>query len=180
MTLKKYPLPMRVFHWTISMLIFGMLIVGFLMTGWLSEKPFTGDLFWWHKSFGVLILGLVLLRMLSRVVFHAGIPPLPQSFPASEKILAGVVHKALYLMLLVMPLSGYLMSSFHPKSSGVSLFSLQLPVFLPKNEALAGVFKEIHDLSAWILLALIALHILGVIKHRFFDKPEHDVLGRML
>lgn len=180
MQIQKYPLPMRAFHWTISILVFGMLILGFLMTGWLDKVSYKGELVTWHKSFGVLILCLVVLRLLTRLLHLKSIPPFSSSMPAYEIFLANIVHKLLYVFLLIMPLSGYLMSSLHPKSSGVAFFGISLPQFLPKSQVWSGFFSQIHEISAFALLALITLHVAGVIKHRFFDKPENDSLGRML
>lgn len=180
MEIKKYPLPMRVFHWTVSILVFVLLFVGFSMSDWLADKPFTGQLYAWHKSFGLLVLLLVMMRAFTRFSYRGRRPELASTLPSHEKWLAHAVHKLFYVFLFLMPLSGYLMSSFNPKSSGVSFFYIPLPNFLPKNEQLAGVFKEAHEVIAFCLIALIVLHVAGVIKHRFFDKPEHDSLSKML
>lgn len=179
MSVTKYPLPMRLFHWTMSIIIICLLIVGFLMTGWWSEKPFTGDLFFWHKSFGVLILILVTMRIPTR--FHyRGQRPTMDGIPVYERRLAEAVHKLLYAFMLIMPLSGFLTSSFHPKSPGVPFFFGYIPNIFPKNLEAAEFFASVHWYSAYILLVLLFLHIAGVVKHRFFDIPENDSLRKML
>lgn len=176
----KYPLPMRAMHWTMSVIILCLLIVGFLMTGWWSEKPFTDDLYFWHKSFGVLILILILTRIWMRRRYQNEIPPLAMTLPAHERWLADIVHKAFYVFLVIMPVSGFLMSSYHPKSPGVSFFFGYFPNFFPKNQMLADLFKDVHNFSAYCILVILFLHVAGVVKHRWFDKPENDSLGKML
>jgi cytochrome b561 len=80
--------------------------------------------------------------------------------------------------MLIVPLSGYLMSNSY--GFEVKFFGLTLPNLISQNIDLAKDFGEIHEISAFSLAGLIALHIVAVIKHRFFDQKENDVLKRML
>jgi cytochrome b561 len=180
MTPTKYPLIMRLFHWIMSLIIIGLIIIGFVMTQIFPDESFTGDLYKWHKSFGVVVLILIGLRIAVRLANSKSIPPMMTNLPRYEQIAATVAHKLLYALMVIAPVSGYLMSSAYPKSSGIFLFGLKLPDALPKNEGLAEIFTEIHEVSVYCLAALIAIHIAGVIKHRFFDSKDHDVLNRML
>lgn len=174
----KYPFLMRAFHWVMSVIIIALLIVGFLMTGWWSDKPFTGDLYFWHKSFGVLILLLIALRIPTRF-YYRGQRPTMDNIPKHERFLAEAVHKLLYVFMVVMPVSGYLMSSFHPESPGVPFFFGYIPNIFPKNLEAAQWLSDVHGISAYCLLVLLFLHVAGVVKHRLFDKPEHDSLRKM-
>lgn len=129
-----------------------------------------------HKSFGVIALIFIFIRIINRFVFKA--PALPQTLKKSEQILSHLGHFGLYVLMLCVPLSGYLMSN----SFGfpVHLFSIELPFLVATNFELGKIFSEAHELLAFGLLGLVGIHVLAVIKHRFFDKPENDVLKRMI
>jgi cytochrome b561 len=180
MSTNKYPFVMRLFHWTMSLIIIGLIVVGFLMTEVFTDEPFTRDLYQWHKSFGLVILILIGLRILTRVGNRKSIPPVLGTLPRYEQIASVVGHRLLYLLMVIAPLSGYFMSSANPKSAGVFFFGLKIPDALPKSQALAETFSEIHEFSVYCLAALIAIHFIAVIKHRFFDSKDRDVLRRML
>lgn len=180
MTPAKYPLLMRLFHWTMSVIIIGLILVGFAMTQIFPDESFTGDLYKWHKSFGVVILILIGLRILTRIVLRKSVPPVMGNLPRIEQIASMIGHKMLYVLMVLAPLSGYLMSSAYPKSSGIFLFGLKLPDALPKNQALAEFFTAVHVISVYCLAALVTVHIAAVIKHRYFDSKDQDVLKRML
>ncbi|MGB0361057.1 MAG: cytochrome b, partial [Endozoicomonas sp.] len=126
--------------------------------------------------FGVLILFLFVIRLIMRHL--SKVPELPKTMPVHEKKLGNLVHWLLYLLMLIVPLSGYLMSNFGGRN--VPFFDFVMPNLVEKNDTLAGLFHEIHITIPYFMLGIIILHILGVIKHRFFDKPEHDVLRRMM
>jgi len=96
----------------------------------------------------------------------------------SEKILAHLAHGALYLLMIIVPLSGYLMLNLF--GYPVKFFSIELPSLVTANPELGMTFAEIHEVSAFILLGIVAIHILAVVKHRFFDKPENNVLKRII
>lgn len=180
MEIQKYPLPMRIFHWTIAVLVIVMLIVGFSLATWLDQSPDKKQILMLHISTGILILMLVIGRLLTRIFYHAKVPPLAPTLPFYERALAYVVHRLLYVFLFVMPLSGFLMVSYNPKNTGIFFYGIPLPSFLPKDEALSKLFWEVHEVSAFCLITLIVLHLAGVIKHRFYDKPEHDSLAKMI
>ncbi len=129
-----------------------------------------------HKSFGVIILLLIFLRILNRLIKKA--PALPKTMSKIEQILAHLGHLGLYASMIVVPLSGFLMSN----SFGfpVKFFGTELPVLIGTNFDHGKLFAEIHELGAYALLGLVVVHVAAVIKHRFFDKPENDVLKRMI
>lgn len=180
MEIKKYPLAMRLFHWTISSLVIFMLILGFALAFGLDKTEYKGELIGLHKSLGILILLLVIFRVFTRFNYRKDLPEIAGTLPWYEHALAKAVHYMLYLFLFIMPLSGYLMSAMNPKSVGVFFFGIALPNFLPKDEGLSGLYFDVHEVSAYILCALIFLHLSGVVKHRLFDKPEEDSLSKML
>jgi len=134
------------------------------------------DLYLLHKSIGVIILFLVIIRIINR--FTNYYPPLPDTMKRWEIILAHFNHTLVYILMLLVPLSGYLMSNAF--GYPVLLFGVELPFLMQKNLELAPMIHESHWILAYILIAALVLHIAGVIKHRYFDRPEHDVLKRMI
>jgi len=128
-----------------------------------------------HKSFGITILGLAVLRLLWRWMNPT--PPLPDTLKPYERVLAKFTHAALYILLFAMPLSGWMMSS--ARGFPVSWFGFfQLPDLVPKNKTLYDLFLGTHEALQWVLYTVVALHVLAALKHHFMLKD--DVLKRML
>ena len=173
----KYSLSSRILHWSMAAIILTLLGLGIFMTEFLSkEAPNRMMVYDLHKSLGVLVLILIFLRIVNRLIHKA--PPLPQTFPKWEKILAHLGHSGLYFLMILTPLSGYLMSN----SFGypVKFFGLEMPFLVEKDFEIGKIFSETHELSSYTLLGLVALHIIAAFKHRFEKNPEHDVLKRMI
>ncbi len=178
-TIKQYPRPLRCFHWLMAVIVIGMIILGFTMANVLTDEPYTRSLYNLHKSFGFLVLILVVLWIATRLKLKHEVPPLSATLPKYERIGAKIGHISLFAFVFIAASSGYLMSSLSPKSSGVALFGLPVSKFMPKNGDLASIFAGIHEISVYCLAALIAVHIAAVIKHLYFDKLEKDVMKRM-
>jgi len=158
-------------------IIIGLLGLGIYMTEFLShdaENRF--QIYDLHKSFGVVILLLIFVRIINRFLKPA--PALPQSLPQIEKFASHAVHILLYILMLAVPLSGYLMSNSY--GFPVHLFSITMPNLIAANPEFGKIFAQAHEFLSYSLLAAVGLHFLGALKHRFFDKPENDVLKRML
>jgi len=172
----KYPIPMRLMHWVFAVLILSIIGVGWYMVGLDKSVSYKYDLYHLHKSFGVLVIFLLVARLAIR--WMSRIPPLPKSMPESEQKLGKLAHVLLYVFMFVVPASGYLMSNASGRD--VPLFNLVMPSVIGKSSELAGFFHDAHGIVAYTLLAIIVVHTLGALKHRFFDKPENDVLHRMM
>ncbi|MBU6339261.1 MAG: cytochrome b [Rickettsiales bacterium] len=157
-------------------LILTLIALGIYMTGLSKEDPSRMEVYNLHKSLGALALIFVFIRLVNRVIKPA--PKLPDTIVKSEKILAHLAHIGLYILMVIVPLSGYLMSNYF--GYPVQLFGIKMPTLVQTNVDLGKIFHETHEISPYILLGLIILHVIGVVKHRFFDKPENDVLKRML
>ncbi len=177
MDINKYSTLMRIMHWLMGITILGLIACGWYMTSLDNSVSYKQAIYHWHKSFGVLILFLLFARILIRLASR--VPPLPETIQVHEKLLARLVNWLLYLMMFLVPASGYLMSGAAPGKT-VPFFNWTMPGLVEKNKALAGLLHGIHIVIPYILLGIVALHILGALKHRFFDKPENDVLKRML
>lgn len=175
----KYPVAIRILHWMIALIILGLIGLGWFMTPYdVDNIEYSENLYHWHKSFGMLVLFLMLARVLVRI--NVKIPELPEGLPAHEKKLSHIVHILLYVFALSIPVLGYVQSSTYEHSSGVHFFFTNLPEIFDDNKATFDITNFIHKVGAYVLLFLVSMHVAGALKHRFFDKEENDVLKRML
>lgn len=174
-TTENYGLVAKGFHWLIALLVIGLLALGLYMSAQEPPTPQVFKLYALHKSLGITVLALAVLRVLWRL-YNAHPLPLP-NHKAWEKVLAKAVHAFLYLSLFLMPLSGWVMSS--AKGYSVSVFNLfTLPDFVPRSDSLAEAAEEVHEIAAYTLIAIVVLHAAGAIKHHVIDKDS--TLRRML
>ncbi len=128
-----------------------------------------------HKSFGMTILMLAVVRLLWR--FKNPPPELPAGMTPLERGVAQLTHVVMYVLLFAMPLSGWLMSS--AKNYSVSWFGLfTWPNLIGQNEGAFDILKSTHYWLSNALFGIVALHILAALKHHFWNKD--DVLRRML
>ncbi|CDZ78255.1 hypothetical protein BN59_02565 [Legionella massiliensis] len=161
-------------HWLIAVVVIIMLCGSYFLDD--LPEQYIGTAFMFHKSIGITILFLMLLRLIW--ILYAGKPDLPQSVPAWQRSLSKLVQYALYFFVILMPLCGWIMSTAANKAPYFfNMFRFPLPV-VPFDKNLAGLMKNAHNTIAWILIALVVLHIAGVLKHHFIDKD--NILRRML
>jgi cytochrome b561 len=172
---KKYPLTMRILHWAMALIIVGLVCVGSYMADLPDDAVDKYALYPWHKSFGVLILILVVARLVIRKL--SVIPDLPSAFSSKEKLIIKIGHGTLYLLMIATPAVGYAMSC--AAGAGVKFFGIALPSVLEKNEALFENLSEVHETLAWALLIIAGLHALAAIKHMFDKNPDRHILNRM-
>lgn len=173
----RYGLVSRAVHWLTALLIFTLIGVGMYMSDLDKADPSRLSIYSAHKAFGVLVFLLLLLRIIWLRVSPA--PALPAVLSAVEQKLFKTVKVGLYLLMLLVPVAGYTMSvaGGHP----VSFFGLfTLPALFAKSKALGGFAHEAHEMLAYLLLALVAVHLAGAIKHRLKGNTEADLLKRML
>lgn len=161
-------------HWLMALLILTVLPLGLTMTE-LELSPLKLKLYAWHKWLGVTVFMLAVLRLAWRLTHPA--PPLPSGMPTWERTAAHLMHWYLYAFMLVLPLSGWLMSSAKGFQT-VYLGVLPIPDLLAKDEALGEMLGEVHASLAWLFLLLLAVHVAAAVKHHLVDRD--DVLARML
>ncbi|MGR8921374.1 MAG: cytochrome b [Gammaproteobacteria bacterium] len=157
---KKYTGTAIALHWVSALAVFGLIGLGWFMVD-LPKGPDRGYFFALHKSIGLSVFVLVVLRIAWRI---RHLPPaLPKEVPLWQRALARVVHLAFYALLLVQPVSGYLSSSF----SGYKTrwFGLPLPHWGWRDAPLNELFTEIHVIGSIALVVLVAIHVLGVLSH---------------
>lgn len=175
--MQKYHISSRILHWSMAVIIIFLLGLGIYMANFLPKDAANRmDIYMLHKSFGVLALGLIVIRLVNRFINKA--PALPEAMNKFEKLAAHIVHAGLYLLMIILPLSGYLMSNAF--GYPVGFFGIELPFLMEKNEQVGMIFHEIHEIAPYVLIGVLVLHVAGAIKHRYFDKPENDVLRRMI
>jgi cytochrome b561 len=161
-------------HWAVALLIFAAFPVGLYMVE-LPLSPTKLKIYSYHKWVGVTIFLLALARLLWRATHPA--PPMPESVPRWQQALAGATHILLYLLMVAIPLSGWLMSSalgFQTVYLGV----LPLPDLLEKDKLLGEQLKFLHMFLNYTLAALVLMHIGAALKHHLIDRD--DILTRML
>ncbi len=150
-----------------ALIILGLVLVGFYMKA-LPYSPEKLDIYAVHKSFGLLILWMVGLRILWRLWTK---PPAPQKNHESwEKILAHIAHITLYVAMIGMPLTGWLMSS--AGEYPVPFFGIKMPDLVSKNPDLAKLMNSTHTIIGYVLILTIFLHAAGALKHHFIDRDE--------
>lgn len=167
-TEEKYGLIARGFHWIIAVLILGLLPVGLFMGG-MENSPLKFEIYAMHKSFGLLVFFLGLLRLFWRW-FVSPPPEHMENHAAWERTLSSAAHFWLYICIIGMPLSGWLLSS--AGEFPVPFFGVQMPLLMAKNESLGNLFSDVHAVLAYTLLFTLALHAAGALKHHIIDKDE--------
>lgn len=165
---EKYPYALRMLHWLMAAILLGLIAVGWYMAELPKEDPSKFMFYGWHKSFGVLALLLIVLRIAIRL--RSSVPPLPEALGAMVNRLSHAGHKLLYLLMALVPLSGYTLSV--AGGHEVKMFGIPIPALLPKNEELGELAEELHELLPYLLLAVIVVHVAGVVWHRVVDKQN--------
>lgn len=178
-----------ILHWLIAIGIFSMFALGWYMSELPKDAPkqIAYDLFDWgiytwqlseeasprtfyfnlHKSIGVTLLALIIIRVLWRITHRP--PAMLSSYKAWERKLATGTHHVLYLLMIAMPLSGLIMAI--GSKYGVKWFGIDFIGGLD-NTPLREAFKEVHEVVGAIILLVLILHIAGALKHKFIDKDS--------
>jgi len=174
---EKYSLTLRILHWLMAVALILMIAVGWYMAALPQESDIKYDIYPIHKSIGITLFVLVVIRIIVRLFSKA--PPLPSNLASWEKWLTKITHFSLYLLMIAIPVVGFLSSDY--QGFTVAWFGIEIPELVTDNENIATVMHESHEILAYLLLVLIVLHIAGAIKHRFFDKDkQNDVLKRII
>lgn len=165
-----------ILHWLIALLIAGNFI-----GAWVADdlpKPEKLELMGYHKAFGLLILALTVLRLVWRLVHKA--PPPVETLKPWEVALSKLTHAGLYVLMLAIPLAGWAMVSGFSHGAPTSLFGLINVPALPvgSDKATVGLYHELHEVFANLMIALFVLHVAAALKHAHIDKD--GTLRRMV
>ncbi|MGE5170057.1 MAG: cytochrome b [Rudaea sp.] len=160
-------------HWAVAALIVGNLLLGLSMVP-LPISPRKLHWYLWHKSIGVTVFALTSLRL----AWRARRPhPAPVAMPAWQRKAARATHALLYLLLLAIPVSGWLYSA----ATGVQVVYLglvPLPELVPKDKPLADMLRVTHLALNSVLFTVVCIHVAAALRHHFVDRDA--TLARML
>ena len=165
----RYTSTAKFLHWLVAVAATAQLTLGLCMIQISATPP--GPRAWWfnlHKSIGITLGVIILLRLAWRLTHPA--PPLPEFIPAWQRTTAKLVHGALYVCMVVIPLSGYLGSSFtrYP----ILYFGHALPRWAAESPALKELCSRVHLTAVVVFITLIAIHVGKVLKHLIVDRDE--------
>jgi cytochrome b561 len=164
---RRYSVGAMIFHWVIAVAV----IANWRIAEAYSQSQIDADKAFHmtnHKALGITILVLTVLRLGWRLTHK--VPPMPEATAAWERRLSRAVHSLFYILLIGLPIGGWLAGSFAGRPIDMlGLFTIpQLPV--AQDFGMAKTIIGFHSQGGEILLILIGLHILGALKHTFFDK----------
>ncbi len=171
-----------VLHWLIAACILALLAMGLVMTHVKLAPATLFPLYQLHKSVGVTVLLLVLLRVIWRLTHRP--PPLPAAMPGVERAASSTVHLLLYALMLVMPLTGWAVVSASPMNIPTVLYGIvpwpHLPVLstLTHKKPVEAVLQTLHAWGAWIVIGIVAVHIAAALRHHFITRDA--IMLRML
>ena len=164
-------------HWLTALIVVGQVIVGFTFAG-IERGPARADLFTVHKTLGATILLLALIRLAWRLAHPP--PPFPIELPRWERVASVWTHRAFYLLLIALPLTGLMTvsggASVEGKTTTPLLGGIPLPLIPGISENAGERIGGIHELLVFITLALLALHVAAAIKHQI---ERNRAAGRM-
>jgi len=173
-------------HWLMALMIFVMLGFGTYMSNFETDLVAQFQMVQQHKSVGFVVFSLALLRVLWRFANRQA-PGLPQHMPGWQRSASHISHLMLYILILAMPLTGWLMASASPlndegayptqiKNMVFGLFELPDP-FAQGSKALTEALHTAHWLCAVLMVAILLVHVAAALKHHFVDRDA--ILRRM-
>lgn len=171
---RRHAAPTRALHWIMAVLVLLMIPAGLVMVQPGLDRGLQNTLFIFHKNAGILLLLLLMLRVAMRLRHPA--PPLPAAMPGWQRLAAGATHGALYLLLLAVPVAGYI----RVKAGGFpieSVDALGIPSLVPRSDALADTAKLAHRALGLAMGGVIAAHVGAALFHGIVKRD--GVFSRM-
>jgi cytochrome b561 len=173
-TMQKFGRARRSFHWLIA----GLLLIQIPLALYMVDQPEGADQFAnyaLHKSFGMVLFSVGVARLVWALLSKR--PALPADTPRWEKVIAKVTQAILYILICLMPMSGWMMSSL--ADVPITIFGLfTLPMLVPPDKETMESFRDMHEIQSWILLTVITLHAAAALRHHFITR--NDILRSML
>ena len=160
-------------HWTIAALILAQLVGGIVMHKLPNSVSFKFEAYQMHKSFGLVVLALSLVRLGWRLTHRP--PAVLATHAPWERALARITHVAFYALMILVPLAGWAMISNSALPSPLFLSPIDIPK-LPVGGSV-DLWAEIHEYLAFAMIGLLALHVAGALKHHYKDRD--GTLARM-
>ena len=172
-TADSWGIPAKVFHWVMAALILAQIALGLMAASW-RVSPAKLELFFWHKSNGMLILALVVLRLLWRLANPA--PLLPPGMAAWERAGARLSHLLLYALMIALPVTGWIVNS----ASNIPFrifWLIPLPAIVAPDKPTADLVAEVHGGLAVLLALVLVAHVAAALRHHYVKRDT--VLTRM-
>lgn len=170
----------RLLHWLIALIVLGLLASGLTVwfLGFDGVTRLLGDerrdmLYEYHKTFGLIVLGLMALRLFVRL--ERGKPPYEYHIALPERLLSAIVQYLFYIALFAQPILGWLATD--ALDYPVEFFSWNIPQFITKDKEMGEALYQAHEYVGMALVVLIILHVGGALKHWFVDRD--GVIDRM-
>ena len=168
MTTRTFGTGRKFFHWAIAALLLVQIPLAWYMTD-LPDGADKLENYALHRSFGLVLLSVGVARLIWALISNR--PRLPVETPLWEKVLAKVTQAILYILICLMPISGWMMSSLADQP--VTLFGLiTLPMLVAPNAETMESFQDMHEIQSWILLGAIALHAGAALRHHFIKRDN--------
>ena len=174
-TTKSWGSVARAFHWIIGLAIIGMLAFGW----WMNHFPARPDRFFYrsiHADIGYLLLVLTVLRLIWRAFNPT--PALPADTPRWHRVAAAISHGALYVAVILVTMLGWAHSGAHTPDYSSFFGLFHVPQFTSPDKATADAFEDRHVFFAYVLLALVVIHMAAAVWHHFFKRDR--VAARMM
>ncbi|MFQ5567017.1 MAG: cytochrome b [Paracoccaceae bacterium] len=176
----RYTLVQRLIHWAVALIAICLLAAGAVLGIYgfdgLKETfgmPVTNAIYKYHKTFGVILLGLMTLRLVLRLTL--GRPDYDPPLPRFNEVASAAVHGMLYVALLVQPMLGWAATA--AGGFPIEFFNTTLPKLTGKDPALSKTLYAIHGAVGALILALIAIHVAAALMHAFVKRDT--VMSRM-
>lgn len=172
-----YGLAAIVLHWAIALLIISQLVMGTVMVQ-MANQRLAFDLIQWHKTFGLLTLALVVIRLAWRLANP--LPSYPATIPDLEVRAARGMHRLLYALMFLLPLSGWALVSVSVLAIPTLAFYLFLVPHLPLgvSERAEHFWILVHRQLGYVMMAAVSIHVLAALRHHFWLR--NSLLIRML
>lgn len=171
----------KLLHWTVALLVLGSLGFGFTIwwygfSGLVDAfgQATTNMIYKYHKTAGVIILGLMIARIAAKARY--GKPAYDPPLKPWERSLSALSHHGLYVCLILMPVFGWLGTS--AGGFPVEFFDWRLPDPIGKDDGLRDLFFQLHGITGFVTLCLVVMHVGGAMKHAIIDGD--NVMNRML
>jgi cytochrome b561 len=164
----------KVLHWSMAAGVLGMMALGWYAQG-LPTSPTKLQLFAWHKSLGILLLALLVVRLAWRLANP--VPQSPAGVPVWQRRAAALSHGLLYALMVAVPVSGWVIHS--AANFPLKVFGLfRLPHLVGPSKAVQQAGEAVHLALFWVLAAVVLIHVLAALYHHFWLRDA--VLRRML
>ena len=165
----RYGLVLRALHWAIAFLIIALIPLGWYMVRLDYYDPWSYDALEIHKGLGMVVLLLSSIMGAKQIAQRTTLIAKPRK--QWEALAAKITHYPLYALMLVVPATGYMIST--SAGAGVSIFGLfEVPAVMPKSVPLRDAAISVHYYFAYAGVGLIAFHIAGALKHHFIERDD--------